>query len=116
MPGPRARLKRGGPKRDRRRMPLSIVDLANEDNSEEILSLDAAFRRLIDQSPELADVVRLRFFGGLNVEQTAKALGVSTATVKRRWTWARAWLYREMTWEDASHEREGTTKRPDRPS
>ena len=112
----RVRLKRGGPKRDRRRLPLSVVDLANEENSEEILSLDAAFRRLMEQSPELADVVRLRFFGGLSVEHTAKALGVSAATVKRRWTWARAWLYRELMREDASHEREGTTSQPDQPS
>ena len=112
----RVRLKRGGPKRDRHRLPLSVVDLANQENSEEILSLDEAFRRLMDQSPDFADVVRLRFFGGLSVDQTAKALGVSTATVKRRWTWARAWLYREMTREDASHEREGTTSQPDQPS
>lgn len=112
----RVRLKRGGPKRDRRRLPLSVIDLADQDNSEEILSLDAAFRRLVDQSPEFADVVRLRFFGGLSVDQTAKALGVSPATVKRRWTWARAWLYRDLTREDASHEREGTTSQTDQPS
>ena len=112
----RVRLKRGGPKRDRRRLPLSVVDLANQENPEEILSLDAAFRRLMDQSPELADVVRLRFFGGLTVDQTAKALGVSTATIKRRWTWARAWLYREVMQEDDSHDREGTTSQPDQPS
>ena len=112
----RVRLKRGGPKRDRRRLPLSVVDLANQENPEEILSLDAAFRRLTDQSPELADVVRLRFFGGLSVEHTAKALGVSPATVKRRWTWARAWLYREVTQENDSHDCAGTTYGPEQPS
>ena len=44
----------------------------------------------------MAEVVRLRFFGGLNVEETAAALAISTPTVKRRWAYARAWLYARM--------------------
>lgn len=89
----RGRLKRGG---ERGRIPLDVLDLAHAEDSREILILDEAFRRMEEQAPEMADVVRLRFFAGLNVEQTAEALAISTATVKRRWTWARTWLFREM--------------------
>ena len=49
----------------------------------------------------MADVVHLRFFAGLSIDETAKTLDISTPTVKRRWTWARAWLYREMKDEDS---------------
>ncbi|MHC4993191.1 MAG: ECF-type sigma factor, partial [Planctomycetota bacterium] len=63
----RARVKRGGDGDAWRRVPLSVVDLAESGNSEEILILDDVFRRLQDVSPELADVVRLRFFAGLSV-------------------------------------------------
>jgi RNA polymerase sigma factor (sigma-70 family) len=47
--------------------------------------------------PEQARLVELRYFGGMNIEETAEALGVSPATVKREWAVARAWLRREMT-------------------
>ncbi len=60
------------------------------------LMFDEAFRRLEDESPEAAVVVRLRFFAGLGVEHTAEALGVSTSTVDRRWAFARAWLFRQL--------------------
>ena len=100
----RARQKRGGPAADRRRVPLSVVDLAQSENLEEILILDEALCRLSKMSPEMADVVHLRFFAGLSIEETAKALAISTPTVKRRWTWARAWLYREMKDEDSPHD------------
>jgi len=92
----RARVKRGGPGNDGRRVPLSAVSLAEDQNPQEILTLDETFRRLEERAPEMADVVRLRFYAGLSGEQTALALGVSPATVKRRWTWARSWLYREI--------------------
>jgi RNA polymerase sigma factor (sigma-70 family) len=58
---------------------------------------DEAFRRLEGESPEAAAIVRLRFFAGLSVEQTAEALGVSTSTVDRRWAFARAWLYQALS-------------------
>jgi RNA polymerase sigma factor (TIGR02999 family) len=92
----RARVKRGGAGRDARRVPLRALDLAEDRDPQEILILDETFRRLEERAPRMADVARLRFFGGLNVEQTAMAIGVSTATVKRRWTWARSWLFQEM--------------------
>ena len=56
----------------------------------------AAVAVVVKAFPKMAAVVRLRFFAGLSVEQTAEALEVSPTTVKRRWTWARAWLFREI--------------------
>jgi RNA polymerase sigma factor (TIGR02999 family) len=104
----RARVKRGGADVDGRRVPLSVVSLAEDQNPQEILTLDETFRRLEERAPEMADVVRLRFYAGLSGEQTALALGVSGATVKRRWTWARSWLYREMQ-REAGEGKQGVT-------
>jgi RNA polymerase sigma factor (TIGR02999 family) len=58
--------------------------------------LDEALTRLAEQDADLARIVEVRFFGGLSIEETAVALGISPATVKRRWTLARAWLAREL--------------------
>ena len=89
----RARQKRGG---GRRRVPLSIADVAESWSFQETLSLDDALCRLGERDPAIGEVVRLRFFAGLSVEQTAEALGVSKATVKRRWEFGRTWLFREL--------------------
>jgi RNA polymerase sigma factor (TIGR02999 family) len=63
---------------------------------EMLLELDDALRRLEAVDPRLSHVVECRFFGGLSIDDTAAALGVSPATVKRDWALARAWLYREL--------------------
>lgn len=86
----RGRVKRGG---KRERVPLSSVNLATEQDPAEILALDDAIRRLQEQDPTTAEVVRLRFFAGLSVAETAQVLQVSARTVKREWAFARAWLY-----------------------
>jgi RNA polymerase sigma factor (TIGR02999 family) len=91
----RTRLKRGGPE-PRKRIPLSLLELAADHDPAEILALDDAVRRLETQSPDLAAVVRLRFFAGLSVEETAQALGISPRSVKRDWSYARAWLFRVL--------------------
>ncbi len=62
----------------------------------DLLDLDAAIEKFQLEEPEKAEVVRLRFFVGLNHEQVAEALGVSEVTVRRSWRYARAWLRREM--------------------
>ena len=87
------RIKRGGG-----RSPLALTDVADlaTGDSHELLMFDEAFRRLEDESPEAAAIVRLRFFAGLGVQHTAEALGVSTSTVDRRWAFARAWLFRQL--------------------
>ena len=86
----RARVKRGG---GRVRVPLTDALAQSWDHPDEILALDEAIRRLEEQDPRSADVVQLRFFAGLSIEETAEALGLSERTVKREWTFARAWLH-----------------------
>jgi RNA polymerase sigma factor (TIGR02999 family) len=95
----RARLseKRGG---DARRLGSTVLenlsDVTVNQSPEKILALDEALSRFEEQDAEAAKVVRLRFFAGLDIEQTARAMGISPRTVKRHWQFARAWLYREL--------------------
>lgn len=65
-------------------------------SDEQFLALDGALKSLEARDHRQHDVVMLRFFAGLTIDQTADALGVSAATVKNEWTYARAWLLREM--------------------
>ena len=86
--------KRGG---DRDRVTLDDGLAIAEDETVRLLALDQALDTLHAMSPEAARIVECRFFGGMSVEETAEALGVSDSTVKRRWRTARAWLHRELT-------------------
>ena len=63
----------------------------------DLLALDEALGRLEEHDPRLAQLVMLRYFAGLSVEQTAQAMDLSPRTVKREWACARAWLFQEMT-------------------
>jgi RNA polymerase sigma factor (TIGR02999 family) len=81
----------GGP-----RVTLDEALLAGEDRSIDLLALDEALERLAALDQEQARLVELRFFGGLTVEETAEAMGISPATVKRHWAIAKAWLTREL--------------------
>jgi RNA polymerase sigma factor (TIGR02999 family) len=63
---------------------------------EEVSAIDQALQRLEQIDARQAQIVEMRYFGGLTVEQTAEAIGISAATVKREWTLARAWLRREL--------------------
>jgi RNA polymerase sigma factor (TIGR02999 family) len=93
----RGRVKRGG---GRSRVPLTALNLAHEHDLDDVLALDEGIRRLEEQDPMAADVVRLRFFAGLSVQETARALEVSERTVKREWAVARAWLFRALAGPD----------------
>jgi len=66
----------------------------------DLLALDAALRKLAELDSQQSQIIELRFFAGLSIEDTAKFLDVSPATVKRSWTSARAWLLREMNSEE----------------
>jgi len=83
------RLKRGG---NRRPVASNIVDLAREENLEDVVTLADAIDRLEREHPRAALVTRLRFYAGLTVEETAKAMKLSERTVMREWAYARAWL------------------------
>jgi RNA polymerase sigma factor (TIGR02999 family) len=85
--------KRGGA---RARVTLDEALVAGGERSIDLVALDEALERLAALDPEQARLVELRFFGGLTVEETADAMNISPATVKRHWTVARAWLAREL--------------------
>jgi RNA polymerase sigma factor (TIGR02999 family) len=72
------------------------IDRAASSAPLDVLALDEALSRLAEIAPARARVVELRFFGGLSVEETAAFLDLSPATVKRHWSFARAWLYRAL--------------------
>ncbi|MCK6459517.1 MAG: ECF-type sigma factor, partial [Planctomycetes bacterium] len=93
----RGRLKGGG---GRRRLDLDQLDLATEDGAGDVLAVDEAVTKLAGEDGSAAEVVRLRFFAGLDVPEIAAVLGVAPRTVKREWVFARAWLLKELG-EDA---------------
>ena len=75
---------------------LPVDELPGAEESIDLLRLDEALGELETRDPRMAQVVKLRFFAGLTVEQTAGALGVTSRTVDRDWTGAKAWLARHM--------------------
>jgi RNA polymerase sigma factor (TIGR02999 family) len=89
----KAQVKRGD---GRRRVPLDVLDLASASDFTQVLAINDAVERLEQMSPDVAEVVRLRFYAGLSEAETAQALGMSERTVRREWTYARAWLSREL--------------------
>ena len=78
-------------------VPLDRIDVACDEPDAEVVAVDDALERLAAHDPRKASVVELRFFGGLSMDETAQALGVSTRTAENDWAFARAWLYRELT-------------------
>ena len=90
----RHNLKRGGAIRH---IPLEDAPEAASIRVRDVVALDEALDQLARLDPRKAQVVELRYFGGLSVEETAEALSVSPVTVMRDWSSARAWLYRELT-------------------
>ena len=88
------RQKRGA---SRHRAAINVVDLVADQDSSEILALDEALCRLSELNPDAAQVVRLRFYAGLSIDEVAETLEMSPRTVDRRWKYARAWLYQMLT-------------------
>jgi len=99
----RRRAKRGG---DRDRVSLEEIEAVLESGSdptdagsEALIALDVALDRLEGRDPRQSRIVECRFFTGMSILETAEALGISPATVKRGWTMAQAWLHRELARE-----------------
>ncbi len=70
--------------------------MAIEGSSTDIIALDEALAKLAEEDPIKADLVKLRYFAGLTIEQAAKILEISRATAERYWSYARAWLFHEI--------------------
>jgi RNA polymerase sigma factor (TIGR02999 family) len=80
----------------RQRVALAEVQLIGQATAEEVLDLDEALQKLAGQDAAAAELVKLRIFAGLSVEQAGKAIGLSRTTAYRQWTYARAWLRSRM--------------------
>lgn len=92
------RQKRGG---SARKISFDNLKLVSATRSDELLDLDDALVRLETTRPDLAETVVLQIFGGLTINETATALEVSAATIKRRWTLAKTWLHQELKQPDS---------------
>jgi RNA polymerase sigma factor (TIGR02999 family) len=79
------------------RVDLDRVDVAVQTEPELLLLVNEALERLSVEDPKSAELVKLRFYVGLNYEQAAKVLGISERSAKRSWTFARTWLYRDLS-------------------
>jgi RNA polymerase sigma factor (sigma-70 family) len=75
---------------------LEHVTLATEDSDETVLALHEAIEKLALESPQKAEIVKLRYFVGMEHAEIAQALGISEPTVRRHWAYARSWLYAEL--------------------
>jgi RNA polymerase sigma factor (TIGR02999 family) len=88
-----ARIKRGG---DRQRVTLSDNAAVFDQDATDLLALNDALTKLEEYDKRKSEVVMLRYFAGLSIEETAAAMDLSPATIKNEWTFARAWLHREL--------------------
>jgi RNA polymerase sigma factor (TIGR02999 family) len=79
------------------RLDLDRVDVAIQADEESLLAMNDALEKLVVEDPQAAELVKLRFFVGLNYQDAAQALGISERSAKRCWAFARAWLYRELS-------------------
>jgi RNA polymerase sigma factor (TIGR02999 family) len=90
--------KHGG---QRRRVDFDQAETVAAAPPDDLLALDEALQRLNQHDPVAAELVQLRFFAGLSIEQAAEVVGLSTATAYRHWTFARAWLHAQLGGEEA---------------
>ena len=86
-------LKHGG---DRKRIDFDNAAITVEESSEELIALDEALAELAVEDSTKADLVKLRYFAGLNIDQAAEILGISRATAIRHWSFTRAWLFQRI--------------------
>jgi RNA polymerase sigma factor (TIGR02999 family) len=89
----KARVRHGG---GLEKVDWKEVTIATEDADETILAIHEALEKLAAESPQKAEIVKMRYFTGLEHEEIAEALGVSEPTVRRHWAYARSWLYAEL--------------------
>jgi RNA polymerase sigma factor (TIGR02999 family) len=92
-------LRRGG---DRQKLSLDAVEPAAPETSQDLLALNDALEKLEQKDARKAQLVKLRYFAGLTMEEAAATLGVSVATAHRDWNYARAWLHQEIAGNERS--------------
>jgi len=78
------------------KVSLDGLSVGTEENSDHLIALDEALDKLAAEDPAKADLVKLRYFTGLNIDQAAQMLGISRATAIRHWSFAKAWLFHEI--------------------
>jgi RNA polymerase sigma factor (TIGR02999 family) len=93
----KGRRKRGG---DYQRVDLVDLEIQTQGPTDDVLALDEALTQLAQKHPQKAELVKLRYFAGLTIPEAAQALGISTTTAERYWTYARAWLFRQLAPDD----------------
>jgi RNA polymerase sigma factor (TIGR02999 family) len=89
----KSRLKRGG---GRSVLDIAELEIAEILPDDKVLLVDEALERLTQENPEIARVVMLKFFGGLTNEEAAEIMGVTERTIRRQWTFAKAWLFQDI--------------------
>jgi len=94
-------LRHGG---GQQRLDIRDVEIAAAASDDELLAINEALERFAVRDERKAELVKLRYFGGLKVEEAAKVLGISEPTAKRWWAYARAWLFREINSHDCGSE------------
>lgn len=92
-------LRHGG---GQQRVDISEIEAAGDAEDEKLTALDEALHKLVVRDAQAAELVKLRYFAGLTIEEAAQALGISVATANRLWAYARAWLYTEMRAQSGS--------------
>jgi RNA polymerase sigma factor (TIGR02999 family) len=95
----KGRIKRGG---GLHRIELDKVDFATSAADDQLLEIDEAIERLAESQPQCAELVKLRFFGGMSVDEAAASMGISKRTATRYWAFARAWLFDALRPDDIS--------------
>jgi RNA polymerase sigma factor (TIGR02999 family) len=101
----KGRLKRGC---DYQRVDLDDIESPVPGPTDDLVALDDALNKLAQKHPQKAELVKLRYFTGFTVPEAAQALGISTTTADRYWTYARAWLFREVAPDEEAEPSEGT--------
>lgn len=87
------RVKHGG---DLNRVDIELIELPTKMSSDELIALDAALQHLQQEDPVKAQLVTLRYFGGMTIEEASDVLGISRVTAHRYWQFARAWLHQQI--------------------
>ena len=86
--------KRGG---NQQRMDVEITEVAKVETAEDLLALDEALETLSEEDPQVAELIKLRYFAGLTLEQAGRALGMSSRTADRNWSYGRVWLLHRIS-------------------